>query len=303
METKNRRGRVGGTGRAAAGPAGRVVAAAWAIATGFGAILAPAAAQAWSAPGHRVVALVAERYLDGEARRELARIAGGESLQDTSVWLDVQRDTLKTGWPGSDRWHYDNRPVCDPGTPFSSQCADGNCPLAAYDRHVKVLADRTASREARLNALRVVVHLIGDAHQPLHAGDNGDRGGNDVNVDMGPQREPRSLHGNWDREFVDAAKGRESNVQFARRLSRQYGTHPERLQVGGLRDWLQESYEISQRFAYARLPGFTCGQKLPFVVKLPADYRDEAAKIAAERIARAGIRLAGVLNATLGAGR
>lgn len=263
------------------------------------AALAPGAAFAWSAPGHRIVALVAEQYLTGDARRALYELTGGESLEDVSVWLDVQRDALKTRWPGSDRWHYDNRPVCDPATPFSSQCADGNCPLAAYDRYVKVLADPGAGREARLDALRVVAHVIGDAHQPLHAGDNGDRGGNDVSVDMGPQRDPRSLHGNWDREVVDLAKGRASNRQFARQLVRRFGGEARRLQNGTLRDWMQESYELAQSFTYARLPGFVCGKPAPSPVRLPQDYRDEAARIAEARLARGGIRLAGVLNATL----
>lgn len=265
----------------------------------FAFALLPTVAFAWSAPGHRITALVAEQSLSGEARRTLREITGGEPLEDVALWLDQQRDGKKSTWPGMERWHYDNRPVCDPATSFSSQCADGNCPLAAYDRYVKVLADPAAGREARLDALRVVVHVLGDVHQPLHSGDNGDRGGNDVAVDMGPGQPPRALHGNWDRELVDRAKGRDSNRQFARRLARKYARDAARWQTGTVRDWMQESYDIARTFTYPRLPGFVCGRPVASPVQLSPEYRAEGARIAEERLARAGIRLAGVLNATL----
>jgi hypothetical protein len=263
------------------------------------AAVVPAAAHAWSAPGHRIVGLVAEQYLDGDTRRELYRLAGDESLAQIGLWMDENRDRLKTEWPGSDRWHYDNRPVCEPAVPVAAQCSRGDCPTAAVERHLQVLADRDAPREQRLDALRVIVHVIGDVHQPLHSGDNRDRGGNDLNVDMGPQREPRTLHGYWDRQLVDVAMDGRSERAFARQLAREHRRQARSLQAGGMTDWMQESYEIARDFAYGRVPSFACGQKPPFVVRLPDDYRTEGAKIARERLARAGIRLAGVLNAAL----
>ncbi len=274
---------------------GALLAALLALASPF----AAAPAYAWSAPGHRVVGLVAEQFLDGDTRRELYRIAGDESLAQVGLWLDENRDRLRAEWPGSERWHYDNRPVCDPATPFGSRCAKGDCPTAAYERFLRVLGDPAAPREQRLDALRVVVHVLADVHQPLHAGDNRDRGGNDINVDMGPQREPRSLHGLWDRQIVDLAMRGESERGFARQLAREHRRDARQLQSGTLTDWMDESYGYARDFVYPRVPSFACGRSPPFIVRLDDDYRREAAKIARGQLARAGIRLAGVLNETL----
>jgi hypothetical protein len=275
-------------------------AAAFALLAAFMSPFVAAPAHAWSAPGHRIVGLVAEQFLDGDTRRALYQIAGEESLAEIGLWLDEQRDRLRTEWPGSERWHYDNRPVCDPSTPFASRCAQGDCPTAAIDRHLRVLADPDAPRERRLDALRVVVHVLADVHQPLHAGDNRDRGGNDINVDMGPRREPRSLHGIWDRQVVEYAMRGESERAFARQLARENRRDVRRLQSGSLTDWMEESYVYARNFVYPGVPSFACGQTPPFVVRLDDEYRREAARIARERLARAGIRLAGVLNEALG---
>lgn len=263
------------------------------------AALGAAPAHAWGAKGHHVVGLVAERFLTGDARRELYRLAGDEGLDELGTYLDRERERLRHEWPGSDRWHYDNRPVCEPATPFAARCAQGDCPTAAYERALAALKDGAAPRERRLDALRVVVHLVADAHQPLHAADHDDRGGNDVEVERGPRDEPRSLHGLWDRELVEAAARGASNRRFAADLVRDYGGDPGALERGRFVDWLQESYDIGRRFGYARLPGFACGRASPAHVTLADDYRMEAARIVRERLARAGVRLAGVLNAAL----
>lgn len=272
----------------------------FAVLAAVASLFAAAPAHAWSAPGHRIVGLVAEQFLDGDTRRALYQIAGNQSLGEVGLWLDENRDRLRTEWPGSERWHYDNRPVCDPSTPFASRCSRGDCPTAAYERFLRVLGDADASPEQRLDALRVVVHVLADVHQPLHAGDNRDRGGNDINVDMGPQREPRSLHGLWDRQIVDLAMRGESERAFARQLAREHRPDVRQLQSGTLTDWMEESYAYARDFVYRGVPSFECGRSPPFIVRLDDDYRREAARIARERLARAGIRLAGVLNETLG---
>lgn len=263
-------------------------------------VLAPSAARAWSANGHRVVGLVAEQHLNGDTRRALRELVGDQDLGEVGLYLDAERDRLRRELPGSDKWHYDNRPVCDSNATAERWCAAGDCASQAYGRWLAVLGDRTASREQRTLALRIVVHLLGDVHQPLHTGDNGDRGGNDMNVDMGGNAQPRTLHGWWDREVVDRALRGGSERALARRLASERRRDVRRLQAGTLASWMQESYEIARDRIYARIPSFACGSKSPFVVRLAPEERDAAAGIARERLARAGIRLAGVLNATLG---
>jgi len=276
---------------------GRRALAAAALALLCGAPLQPAFA--WGAEGHRIVGLVAEQLLDARSRAALRAIAGDEGLAETGLWLDRERDRLRREWPGSERWHYDNRPVCDPGAAPARYCADGNCASRAYARALARLGDRGAPPAARLEALRIVVHVLADLHQPLHAADHDDRGGNGVEVRVGRRGRPKSLHAAWDADFVKRAVRGESEAAFAARLVAEHRGNRARLEAGDLAAWEQESYELARSYAYGRLPGFACDRAPAGVVELPPAYADGAAEIVAERLARAGIRLAAVLRATL----
>jgi hypothetical protein len=242
--------------------------------------LAPAApARAWGAEGHRIVGLIAERLLDARTRSALRAVAGDESLADAGLWMDRERDRLRAEWPGSERWHYDNRPVCAALAAAEAPCAGGHCALRAYERALGRLADRATPRAERLEALRIVVHLVGDVHQPLHAADDGDRGGNDVEVRVGRHGRPKSLHAAWDGDFVKRAVRGSSEAAFAERLVAEHRALLGRLEAGHLADWEQESFELARSFAYGRLPGFRCGRPIEAVVDLPPRYADGAAEI------------------------
>jgi hypothetical protein len=262
--------------------------------------LAPAQpAGAWAAEGHRIIGLVAERLLDARARAALRAVVGEETLADVGLWMDRERDRLRAERPGSERWHYDNRPVCEPAVPLAQYCADGNCAARALDRALARLADHAAPRAARLEALRIVVHVLGDLHQPLHAADNGDRGGNAVEVRVGRRSRPKPLHAAWDGDFVKRAVRGESEAAFAERLLAEHRATRSQIEAGSVTSWEQESYALARSYAYGRLPGFACGRVPPGVVDLPPAYSDGAAEIAAERLVRAGIRLAAVLRKSL----
>ena len=262
--------------------------------------LAPAPpAQAWGAEGHRIVGDVAERLLDARTRAALRAVADDQSLADLGLWMDRERNRLRAEWPGSERWHYDNRPVCAPAAQPEQDCADGNCAARAFDRALARLADRGAPHDERLDALRIVVHVLADLHQPLHAADDGDRGGNQVEVRVGRRSHPKSLHAAWDVDFVKRAVRGESEAAFAERLIAEHRTTQGRLEGGDRAGWELESYELARSYVYGRLPGFACGRLPAGVVDLPPAYSDGAAEIVEERLARAGIRLAALLRATL----
>jgi hypothetical protein len=190
--------------------------------------------------------------------------------------------------------------VCDAAVGADRYCADGNCASRAYDRYVAKLGDRHASREERLFALHVVAHLIGDAHQPLHAADHGDRGGNGIPVLFGARNRATPLHTVWDKDFVKRAARGASEDEFARRLVESRRAQLSRIERGGFAAWMGESYAIAHDYAYGRLPGFACGRDFTMTVRLSTAYVDGARPIVEERLARAGIRLAAVLRATLG---
>lgn len=263
------------------------------------AMLAAAPAFPWGAEGHRIVGLVAEGLLDERARAELARLAGADSLADIGLWLDEDKRELRAEVHGSDRWHYDNRPVCHPEAPVATYCADGNCASRAFEKYRALLADHHAPPAERLFALRVVVHLVEDVHQPLHVADNGDRGGNEVMVRVGKRSRPKPLHAVWDADFVKRAVRGEPLPAFAAALVAEHRADARRLAAGGFADWMHESFALARNDAYGHLPGFACGGPPAGVVQLPPDYSDEGAQIVREQLARAGIRLAAVLEQSL----
>ncbi len=278
----------------------------WALAA-----LLPGVAGAWGAEGHRIVGTVAEDLLDARTRAAVRELAGGESLADIATWMDEERPRLQHQLPGSTAWHYEDIPVC--GARGEPSCPQGNCASKALQRYRAVLADRHASDADRLLALRIVVHLVGDIHQPLHLADNDDRGGNEIAL-AGREPSPsgrwspprssgthhgRNLHSAWDVDFVRRAAHGETETQFAAELVAEYGPHRLRIEGGTPAEWMAESHRVARDFAYSRLPGFACGPRYQGPVELSAVYRDEATLIVRERLAEAGIRLAVVLQAAL----
>ena len=262
-------------------------------------LVLPGTARAWGAEGHRIVALVADQLLDARTRASLRQIAGGQSLEDIGLWMDRERDSLRQTLPGSPRWHFDNRPVCAASAGLERYCADGQCASRVYARYLARLADRSLPPAERLEALRIVSHLIGDAHQPLHAADHDDRGGNQIDVRIGRRGRPQPLHAAWDRDFVKFEVRGSSEQDYAAQLVAAHRQQAASLARGDFRVWIGESYQIAREFGYGRLPGFACETSFHDVVRLPPEYVDGARAIVRERLARAGIRLAAVLRATL----
>jgi nuclease S1 len=266
-------------------------------------------ASAWGPQGHRTVGAIADRLLSAPARTAVAQLlqqdldkfgrpSGRTTLESVSEWADEIRDT-----PASHpRWHYDDRPVC--GTaPRERYCPEGQCNSAQLERLIAVLADARAAPRERNEALKWVVHLVGDIHQPLHAADNADHGGNDVQVALvGVRTRGReNLHRAWDNELVRLALHAGSRQQppagigalasEARSLAGDAGPgSPDR--------WARESNELARNVAY-HYPGFACGRVPPGIVVLEAPYQQDAAARVRERLLLAGARLAAVLNDTL----
>jgi nuclease S1 len=154
--------------------------------------LVPAAALAWSEDGHRLVAAVADERMSPAARRLVRDIAGGPlAAGDVATWADAQKDERTRPW------HYVNIP---PGSTYdpARDCPRGACVVAAIARAEAALRDG-GSDLARADALRWLVHLVADVHQPLHAGDAADRGGNKLELRLHAGRgQPWNLHRVWD---------------------------------------------------------------------------------------------------------
>ncbi len=262
--------------------------------------LVPTAAFAWGAEGHRVTGLVAAELLTSRTRIRLNDLIPGADLGDIANYPDLNRATLSLLIPNSDKWHYDNQPVCQTLT-FDEYCPKGDCASARVPVLVKILSDFTNPPEIRAMAARFLVHLVGDIHQPLHAADDGDAGANFKNVLLPGATVARRLHSVWDSDLVKLALRGSSEREFAQQLLSRYRTKEMRdWQKTDIRDWMNESYELSKSVTYAKLPSFVCREPWTATpIALPQTYVDAAVEAIPVQLAKAGARVAAVLNRAL----
>ncbi|HMA49845.1 MAG TPA: S1/P1 nuclease, partial [Magnetospirillaceae bacterium] len=158
----------------------------------------PGRGQAWGVTGHAIIADIAEHHLTPQALAEiqaLLREEGLEHLDQVSSWPD----TIRKERPEASPWHYVAIPLSAASYDPERDCKNGDCSIEAIKRFSAILADRAQTPLARREALKFLVHIVGDQHMPLHGADNaGDHEGGDVKVvyfgqDLSGDR-PLSLH-------------------------------------------------------------------------------------------------------------
>jgi hypothetical protein len=270
--------------------------------------LAAMPALAWHDEGHRIVARVAEHYLNDKAKVELRRILGNADvaggLATAATYLDDHLPLLNSQLPGSNRWHYDDISICPASEPTASFCKDGACASAAIGRHVAMLGDPANHDGIKLQALRYVVHIVGDIQQPLHASDNRDQGGNAVKLQ--PVFESYgfydNLHSLWDGYWVKKAMRTShlKEVDFADALANRYRDKADAWAAGTVQDWMQESHHLGETVVYAKLPGFACNKPPTEKLALGADYLALGDELVPQQLFKGGVRLAQLLNGALG---
>src|SRR3954452_20124656 len=130
----------------------------------------------WGGIGHQAVAIIAEDHLTPAARAGIRELIGEANISDAEIcsWADqIRREQRRTA-----PWHYVDIPTDAPSFDRTRDGRDGNNVIDAIDKSAKVLRVRSASKEDRATALKWVVHLVGDVHQPLHCAErNNDAGG------------------------------------------------------------------------------------------------------------------------------
>jgi hypothetical protein len=260
-------------------------------------LAAPSLAAAWSGPGHQLVGAVAEARLTPGARALVRAIAGDLPLSapELAEWADRHRDAETRAW------HYVNIPFSSGRYVPARDCPRGACAVEAIRRAVATLRDPRAAPLVRADALRWLVHLVADLHQPLHAGDGRDRGGNDLRLRVRNRRQPTNLHRVWDVDVVvPIVRGRPPDTAARALLA---GTSPADAAAWAARldpaDWAEESNRAA-RALYAEL-GVEPGER-GIVPLRPWEYERAARPRAEAALVRAGVRLAAVLNA-VAAGR
>nr|GAJ37845.1 nuclease S1 [Bradyrhizobium sp. DOA9] len=179
----------------------------------LGACTASSSALAWGQLGHSIIAELAQRHLTAIAQTELKKLIGEASLASISNWADDYKFTPEG--KGTYRWHFVDidisRPAYDASLDCQAQNDQGTCIIQGLPAAVAILKDRSRSKDDRLRALKLVVHLAGDLEQPLHTSEsNGDHGGNKLHVilrtkrsDGAPYTRSSTFHSMWDDSLID----------------------------------------------------------------------------------------------------
>lgn len=170
-------------------------------------LLAASPAAAWSELGHRMVGELAQRHLDPGARAEVAVLLAGEAdptLGGVAYWADALRTEDPERFKLTSRWHYINAKGGGCAFDLERDCPDGDCVVVAIERQRAILADRSQPLEARRDALKFITHLVGDAHQPMHAGNRTDSGGNRFQVSLRTPMQPEAYAR---KDYVDGVMG------------------------------------------------------------------------------------------------
>lgn len=239
----------------------------------------------WGHVGHSVVADIAESRLTPKAAKqvhELLAVEHFEHLHDISSWADQIKSEHLPGSPA----HSQRQPLDHSTEIKMDACPSAYCAVAGMHDYYKVLADKSAPIEKREVALKYLVHLVGDIHQPFHGA--ADTGKEKV-IFLGKEN---SLHGIWDtgilytrpHNFEKLAKKFEAE---APKSGLNYGGTPEQ--------WTLESRDLVRDKILPELPKTEKGQ----VIALPDDYGDKNYALVQARITQAGYRLAELLNSAL----
>ncbi|MDQ3289643.1 MAG: S1/P1 nuclease [Pseudomonadota bacterium] len=252
--------------------------------------VAAAPASAWGRMGHRLVAALAWDELSPAARSEITGLLAGEAdptLPGVAVWADDLRANDPDLGKRSAKWHYVN--LAEHGCVYdgAAACNGGDCVVEAIRTQTAILADRTRPRAERAQALKFVVHFVGDVHQPMHAGYARDKGGNDVQINV--DGKGSNLHSLWDSGLLNSAGLDEAAYLHRLRATSLAVLRPATPLPPAAGSWAEASCVIALR------PGV-----YPPRASIDARYLQTWRPVAEEQLRRGGFRLAMVLNSALG---
>ena len=269
-------------------------------------------ALAWGDLGHEVTALIAYRHLSPTARAALDALLASDTDTLTAVdfasratWADKYRNAHRE----TAAWHFVDIEIDRPdlkdacfgfptlqGGQSASQGPAQDCVVNKIDEFAAELKNPSTSAAERLLALKFLIHFMGDLHQPLHAADHHDRGGNCIGLSP-PQGAQNNLHAYWDVNVVKALG--QSAAQIAEQLDARLSAADITAWTRGTpQSWAMDTFEVGRHDAYA-LPSMPTCQSGGSVA-LPPAYMAQAEKDAATQLLKAAVRLAAVLNDALG---
>jgi hypothetical protein len=255
-------------------------------------LCAPFSLLAWGVLGHRAVARIAENHLSAPAKREIARILGTETVPLVSTWADELRNDPQ--FKETAPWHYVNVPVGLDYPAFAAQLKATLAPAPAvpanaYAALLQVrqdLKDPQKTLDEKRTALKFLIHLVGDVHQPLHTGHAEDKGGNSILVSW--RGRDTNLHSIWDGDLVEYSGF--TYTEMAAAYDHATPAQIKQWQKDDPTTWLFESYQLCT-------PAYAAAVANP---KFDWRFYPTFGPTVEQQIQKAGIRLAGVLNEVFG---
>ena len=267
-----------------------------------------APAQAYWEYGHETVARIAWLEMRADTRAKVAALLRQGRLLETpdcpvatieqaSYWADCIKP-LGDRFSYASSWHYQNVDVCKPFD-LKAACKDGNCVSAQIERTARLVADRAVPARERLAALAFLVHFVGDLHQPMHAGDHGDLGGNRVAANYGVIGGRTNLHGIWDGWLAERAISTPP-AGAAELLLAITPADRQQIAAGTVEDWSREMWERSRSQAYRSLVGDPCAEASAQRPTLDEAEVQALVPLVRQNVVNGGIRLARLLDDALG---
>ena len=270
----------------------------------FGSFLlfSPSLAKGWGKEGHQIVAAIAERYLQAHSPNALTRaksLLQGQSLIDVATFADDVRNKR----PYTKNWHFVDIAIDEDSYRAERDCKltpKGDCSIQALLRFAAILTDKSEDPCVRAEALKFVVHLIGDMHQPLHNIDDNDAGGNGKTVRFfglqGFNGGPPNLHEVWD-EGIIIHSGK-SMSQFVASLGAPDSNDvADIIAVTNPIAWVQEAHLLAQQ-AYEALPEPNADDV--YVLDQDSTYFDKGIIVVNKQLRKAGLRLGRAIEKALG---
>jgi nuclease S1 len=256
-------------------------------------------AGAWGEEGHRIVAAIAELRLSQSTKAALKKLIGNQRISDEKIAMWA--DHLKGTHPETKKWHYVDIPLDATSFEPSRDCEDEDCVISKLEEFRDVLADKTASKSERQQALKFVVHFAGDIHQPLHcatrddASGKSDNGGNGRKIHFLNHKKITNLHAIWDIDILDESLGDTPALSYAKELNGKISDDDaKKWEKGTFEEWAIEGHDLAKNNAYKDVA--VGGQ----VVNIDAEYVEKDAPVVDKQLSRAGVRLAKILNDAFG---
>ena len=236
----------------------------------------------WGVTGHRTVGEIAERHLSPQAKTAVDKLLGHETMAEASTWADeIRKDN-----PETTPWHFINVPLGLSFADFKSQVETGpgaNVYKALLGAEATVKSGRATNRQ-KAEALKFIIHFVGDMHQPMHVSRAEDKGGNTILLSF--NGEDTNLHALWDSRLLDY-----TGLSYDKLADKYDHATPQQIakwQSDPAIIWAWESYQVSTILYNDVNPDGSS--------KLGKEYYESHIGTVESRIEKAGIRLAGLLN-------